>query len=940
MTSSTHRNMTIAAPTHTEIRMTASGSTENTAPIPRHRSGIPSRKTNAVSLKSIISVILIVFMACMINSIKYTTTGAFKFSFRSFGSWYRTGCELGSGGLLGMPLAEFFTRTIGTAGTYIVAIVVILACLIILVQQPLSHIIKEKGTTIHENAGRKREENRNRREVRKQEALLQRRKLAEDEAQRRKQDAERAREKEAAINRDREIPPAHLPLEASDSKGPSRNEITEKQSFGFRPELVTGEIPETMAATELTAAEKKELAQKARSREKAMRKALKKSDLPDNLQNIMGIMSDEGLVVGTEDGQTNPESEFIPFQEKTVPEYSAALENIPKVTDEPDVAAELETAAPETKEPAPRGFSGPITSAGSNTDKTEKTEKKPAITNTQAANVSLDNSEINKSVYAGYKLPPYTLLARTDSSGSNGQNNQTRARKLEETFESFNVNAKVVDVEQGPSVTRYEVQPAPGVKVSSIVNLSNDIALSMAAKSIRIEAPIPGKSAVGIEIENETASMVGIREILESREFNDAPSKISFCVGKSISGKPVVANLGKMPHMLIAGATGSGKSVCINNIIASILFKAKPDEVKLILIDPKVVELSNYNGIPHLLTPVVTEPSKAAAALNWAVREMDERYNTFAKVGAKDLDTFNRKMTEGGRPLNVMPKIVIIIDELADLMMQTPTQVEASICRLAQKARATGIHLIVATQRPSVDVITGLIKANIPSRIAFATSSQIDSRTILDMPGAEKLLGNGDMLFSPIGMNKPERIQGSFISDQETADLINFVKAQVGDAEYSDAVREAIEKPESVISDQDEEDELFQEAVEVVVQAKQASASMLQRRFRIGYNRAARIIDTMEAQGIIGPQEGSKPRKVILTEAELEATRSQENDNPEVMNFVDDTSFDESAQSENTETEEVAEEVAYESYPSEIEDSFFEEEGGRDSLDEIYEDDR
>ncbi len=425
-----------------------------------------------------------------------------------------------------------------------------------------------------------------------------------------------------------------------------------------------------------------------------------------------------------------------------------------------------------------------------------------------------------------------------------------------------------MQVTKGPAITRYEIQPSVGVKVSSIVRLADDIALNLKAKSIRMEAPIPGKAAVGIEVENDRVNLVTIRELIETKEFQNSPSKITFAVGKDIAGTPVVADLKSMPHLLIAGSTGSGKSVCLNSIIVSILYKARPDEVKLVLIDPKVVELGNYNGIPHLLIPVVTEPSKAAAALSWAVSEMTERYRKFAELGVRDLDSYNEHIKTKDDETKPMPQIVIIIDELADLMMVAPSQVEESICRLAQMARAAGMHLIVATQRPSVDIITGVIKANIPSRISFAVSSQFDSRTILDMAGAEKLVGKGDMLFYPLGESKPIRVQGCFISDGEVHKVIDYLKEQVPDNEYATDVIQRIER--SYESDTDDDtDELLQEAIETVVRAEQASVSMLQRRFRIGYNRAARLIDMMEARGIVGPSEGSRPRKVLMTEEEF-----------------------------------------------------------------------
>ena len=449
-----------------------------------------------------------------------------------------------------------------------------------------------------------------------------------------------------------------------------------------------------------------------------------------------------------------------------------------------------------------------------------------------------------------------------------------KAQKLEETLKNFHVDARVVQVTQGPTVTRYEIQPSVGVKVNSIVRLADDIALNLEARSIRIEAPIPGKAAVGIEVENDSVTMVHMRDIIDSQEFKNSKSKITFAVGKDIGGKAIVADLKAMPHLLIAGSTGSGKSVCINGIITSLLYKAKPDEVKLILVDPKVVELGNYNGVPHLMIPVVTDPSKAAAALNWAVAEMTDRYKKFAEEGVRDLESYNESVRANDELDKVMPQVVIIIDELADLMMAAPSQIEESICRLAQMARAAGMHLIVATQRPSVDVITGVIKANIPSRIAFAVSSQVDSRTILDMQGAEKLVGKGDMLFNPMGMGKPIRVQGAFISDSEVNKVIDFVKGQVKDVDYNQDVLTRIERTDQTAAE-DDGDELLSDAIELVVRSGQASVSMLQRRFRIGYNRAARIVDMMEARGIVSPQDGSRPRQVLISEEEYDCMNDE-----------------------------------------------------------------
>lgn len=464
-----------------------------------------------------------------------------------------------------------------------------------------------------------------------------------------------------------------------------------------------------------------------------------------------------------------------------------------------------------------------------------------------------------------YRLPSLSLLSRPAAGGKSGNAGDyiDTARKLEATLESFGVRAKVLDVARGPAVTRYELQPDVGVKVSRIVNLTDDIALALAAKDIRMEAPIPGKSAIGIEVPNNEVSIVTLREVVETQAFQEAPSKLTVAFGRDISGQPIVGNLAKMPHLLVAGATGSGKSVCINGIITSVLYKAKPDEVKFLMIDPKMVELNVYNGIPHLLAPVVTDPRRASLALKKIVVEMEKRYEKFSKSATRNIEGYNALMLSGDNPDGVLPYIVVIVDELADLMMVAAGDVEDAITRLAQMARAAGIHLIIATQRPSVDVITGVIKANIPSRIAFGVSSQVDSRTILDMVGAEKLLGRGDMLFLPMGASKPIRVQGAFLSDSEVEAVVGYARGQA-EAEYNEELVPEVDDSEP--EDADEfVDELFDQAVQIVLEAKQASVSLLQRRMRIGYTRAARLIDSMEAKGIVGPYEGSKPREVLMS---------------------------------------------------------------------------
>lgn len=469
-----------------------------------------------------------------------------------------------------------------------------------------------------------------------------------------------------------------------------------------------------------------------------------------------------------------------------------------------------------------------------------------------------------------YEYPPLELLKSSPSNEvrSSREMLHKNAEKLEQTLESFGVQAKVLNISYGPTVTRYELQPDQGVKVSKIVNLADDIALNLAASGIRMEAPIPGKALIGIEVPNKEVSTVHIKEVIDTVDFKKFPSKIAFGLGKDISGKTIIADIAKMPHLLISGSTGSGKSVCINTLITSILYKADPNDVKLLMIDPKVVELKVYNGIPHLLIPVVTDPKKAAGALYWAVQEMSERYQLFANANVRDLAGYN-KYVKDNEELSKLPQIVIIVDELADLMQVAAKDVEDAICRLAQMARAAGIHLILATQRPSVDVITGIIKANIPSRIAFAVSSGVDSRTIIDMNGAEKLVGKGDMLYYPVGMSKPVRVQGSYISDKEVEKVVNFLKASQK-ANYSKSIMEKISKDTSKESEsnkslENDTDEHFNDALKLIIDNDKASASMLQRRFRIGYNRAARIIDQLFEAGYIGPDEGSKPRKVNIT---------------------------------------------------------------------------
>lgn len=518
--------------------------------------------------------------------------------------------------------------------------------------------------------------------------------------------------------------------------------------------------------------------------------------------------------------------------------------------------AELFDAPAEEAEPAEAVKEAPV----------KKVER---LTAEQEADLRGQLDENMKAIPIPYKFPPATLLAPGKSKKGADSREELRetAVKLVETLKSFGVEVKLLQVSRGPTVTRYELQPSVGVKVSKITNLADDIALNLAAAAVRIEAPIPGKAAIGIEIPNKEVTSVALRDVIESDEFKNAPSKLSVALGMDITGKAIIGDIAKMPHVLIAGATGSGKSVCINSIITSILYKADPNEVKLMMVDPKVVELGVYNGIPHLLVPVVTDPKKASGALGWAVSEMTRRYNLFAENGVRDLAGYNEVLELDGE--DKLPQIVIIIDELSDLMMVAPKEIEDSICRLAQMARAAGMHLIIATQRPSVNVITGVIKANIPSRIAFAVSSHIDSRTILDSAGAEKLLGKGDMLFMPMGASKPTRIQGAFVSDKEVERIVEFIK-DTSEASYDEDIKDKINATVGVEPDDADCDELLPKAIEIAVASGSISTSMVQRRLGVGYARAGRIIDQMEARGIISGADGSKPRNVLVSAEDLQ----------------------------------------------------------------------
>ncbi|MGN1414395.1 MAG: DNA translocase FtsK 4TM domain-containing protein [Anaerovoracaceae bacterium] len=832
-----------------------------------------AKKTVHISLKSGALIFIILLMMTIMNSVRFIDVKAIELTWQAMKAFYTTGVHLTSGGFIGMISASFLIKWLGVVGCWIFAVVVTSIALLLLINTPVSRLITKIGDKMEE------------RRLLKEHAHLDY--MSEDE-QGIQVAMEELAPKKLPSKRQKKVLNSSVLEDKEDisSQNPSARPvsadagITDDAGAGIvsQPEIIiSGNIQEDESPTEAPEIPKREYIPPSQveplNQEK--KNSILKYMSDDSLfgrkpSNSMGLESKtdaaagfglDGLPTGSGSSGTTGLTGIEPQEEISPVSGSNRFINRNGQKIDPGAPASAASAASASSVSAECGG-------------TPAAELQPKLTNKEAREAMLTTEELDQAAkpVKVYHKPPLDLLTRSAGGAkTNSKLLQAKAMKLEETLKNFHVDARVVQVTQGPTVTRYEIQPAVGVKVSSIVRLADDIALNLEARSIRIEAPIPGKAAVGIEVENDAVSMVKLRDIIDSKPFQSAKSKITFAVGKDISGNAIVADLKSMPHLLIAGSTGSGKSVCINSIILSLLYKATPDEVKLILVDPKVVELGNYNGIPHLLIPVVTDPSKAAAALNWAVAEMTDRYKKFAEAGVRDLESYNESARADGEEDKVMPQVVIIIDELADLMMAAPSQIEESICRLAQMARAAGMHLIVATQRPSVDVITGVIKANIPSRIAFAVSSQVDSRTILDMQGAEKLVGKGDMLFNPMGMGKPIRVQGTFVSDSEVHDVIQFVKSQVEDSasSYNEEILTRIERTGSS-SQAEETDDLLPEAIDLVVRSGQASVSMLQRRFRIGYNRAARIVDMMEARGIIGPQDGSRPRQVLMTEEELE----------------------------------------------------------------------
>ena len=790
-----------------------------------------AKQASHIGARSAICLILIFLMIVVVNS-SFHLDGTEEFGAKFITDSYRLGQTKESAGVIGMMIGLALITIVGKTGLWIFCAAVIVVCVLLLVNTPISAFFD--NWKAHRLAVKKERE----------EAAVFRAEEAEKaakEAERAKREAELAQKAADAKRRTQTLPPVSLGIQETMDLKPMELTPLEVKPMDLK-QVVEAPVTKEPMIVHIP------------------------GEISEGQKQILELMNDDTLF------ESRGVSEGFGLEAATPVEPGKGLNpvEVPEMQERAAVTGSEAVAQVNEREAAALMAAQ---SGGVASDMAEPLRLKKDEGPVEPLNISTETVPIPQ-----YQYPPLDLLNKPSRSGHANEKAslEASAQKLEETLHNFNVNANVVQVTKGPTVTRYEIQPAVGVKVSSIVRLADDIALNLAAKSIRIEAPIPGKAAVGIEVENDKINMVTIREIIDSREFKDNKSKISFAVGKDIGGKSIVTDLKSMPHLLIAGSTGSGKSVCINSLICSILYHATPEEVKFILIDPKVVELSNYNGISHLLIPVVTEPKKAAAALNWAVAEMNERYKKFAESGVRDLASYNEKVKAAGENDKFMPQIVIIIDELADLMIAAPSQVEESINRLAALARAAGMHLVVATQRPSVDVITGVIKANIGSRIAFAVSSQFDSRTILDMAGAEKLVGKGDMLFAPMGQ-KPTRVQGCFISDAEVHGIIDFLKNQAeGKTEYSQDVIHSIERANSGTNEQEEEvDELLSDAIELVVQAEQASVSMLQRRFRIGYNRAARLVDMMEARGIIGPADGSRPRKVLIDMMDLAEMQAQ-----------------------------------------------------------------
>ncbi|MCD8337652.1 MAG: DNA translocase FtsK [Lachnospiraceae bacterium] len=807
----------------------------------------------------------------------------------------RCAANKAGGGVVGGTIVYFLAPALGAAGVAVLLGVFALVALVLVTQKSLIGGVKRQGDRVYrsakESSRKRKEEQKKRREWEQFEDLLTpepgttedcfdhtaTKALLNAEYTSTSKDKKEKKSARSSASEERQLDISVMFSEPTDGRrhhrqteSTARNHRNTRESSrtaaGTHEILPKAYPPAAANASRRSASDEDDSGTRAKERSSARDET-----------NYINLEKESRLVVQkTENRTIVPElgQEIFPFHIEGVDVEEGAGEQQPDpvITRKTAQTAQTSESLPEQKEAQETaGSDGKIR----RNPRSSKQEIAEGI-----ASVEAEAAEAAKTVRPEYVFPPLDLLKKGNHKTRKGQEREIRqtAAKLQQTLDSFGVHVTVTNVSCGPSVTRYELLPEQGVKVSRIVSLSDDIKLNLAAADIRIEAPIPGKSAVGIEVPNAENSVVPLRDLLESSEFRNHKSKLAFATGKDLAGKVIVSDIAKMPHLLIAGATGSGKSVCINTLIMSILYKAKPEEVKLIMIDPKVVELSVYNGIPHLFIPVVTDPKKAAGALNWAVAEMTDRYAKFAEVGVRDLRGYNQKI-EALKDVNdpekpeKLPQIVIIVDELADLMMVAPGEVEDSICRLAQLARAAGIHLIIATQRPSVNVITGLIKANMPSRIAFSVSSGVDSRTIIDMYGAEKLLGKGDMLFYPQGYQKPARVQGAFVSDEEVADVVDFLKNSNSSFASSSDMEQQIAKLQQAsvsVKAAEDTDELFADAGKFIIEKDKASIGMLQRVFKIGFNRAARIMDQLSDAGVVGPEEGTKPRKILMSGEQFE----------------------------------------------------------------------
>ena len=798
-------------------------------------------KTNRLAYKKLAAAFVMFLFLC--GAAQLLTDGYMQsttlMDYYALSADYKTG-----GGLIGGAICISITSAFGTVGGYVIIILAFVVCMIIITQRSLLDFVTLLVIKICDfvKDGRTRYiQGQPEREMRREKRARERQLMRE---QRRE---EKLRRLEDEIGEDEFSDDEDFLLDPSEAK--------KMKKGGF------------LEGTKLTGYSE----EKPKKKDKLLKK---KTDTAK-----MAVKTEENIDDAGDTDTINEETadNTGKKQEETDGKYVGAPMNFEihraedTVTDTYEADSEPQQ---EEEEELPPFQEEKVTRQPSKNPKSSEKEIQSGIVNIQHE-ITRQEAAVKKE----YKFPTLNLLKKgsNKSQGDSDAYLRKTAQKLQEVLHNFGVNVTVTNVSCGPTVTRYELQPEMGVKVSKIVGLADDIKLNLATPDIRIEAPIPGKAAVGIEVPNKENSTVMLRDLLQSEEFQKAKSKLSFAVGKDIAGKTVVADIARMPHLLIAGATGSGKSVCINTLIISILYKASPDEVKLIMIDPKVVELSVYNGIPHLFIPVVTDPKKAAGALNWAVQEMTNRYNTFAEYGVRNLNEYNKKAEQireaGGaeeEPVK-MPQIIIIVDELADLMMVAPGEVEDAICRLAQLARAAGIHLIIATQRPSVNVITGLIKANMPSRIAFSVSSGVDSRTILDMNGAEKLLGKGDMLFYPQGYQKPARLQGAFVSDDEVSAVVEFLADKNPGVQYNQQIEQQVNSPVTAVGTSgDDRDVHFEEAGKFIIEKEKASIGMLQRMFKIGFNRAARIMDQLCDAGVVGPEEGTKPRKVLMSMEEFQ----------------------------------------------------------------------